>query len=218
MDNESVAANKSHATTCCGSGSNEIGATNKSHATTCCGNGSNEIGATNKYPAFHQMDNKYGANNNKSGATCCCGSVSIETGTYVAAIVVCVDYIAWAIFFFYRLKIILFGVIILCCFAFACLLVIYAQKECNPWLFVPYLIVGVVDLIARAFLCFWFYACLSETPSQSELSTREYQSVCIFFLGYYAVSIPLYVWFYSIICRGFLAVKEVESRRYRPHF
>uniref|UniRef100_A0A183CCU8 MARVEL domain-containing protein n=1 Tax=Globodera pallida TaxID=36090 RepID=A0A183CCU8_GLOPA len=214
-NNKSVAINKSQATTCCGSGSNEFGAANnqsaainKSQATTCCGSGNNEISAINKY--------KYGPNNNKSGETCCCGCVSIETGTYVAAIVVCVDYIAWAIFFFYRLPgLAFFGMFILV-FAFACLLVIYGQKECNPYVFVPYLIVGVIDMIFRALLLYVSFGCVFLTPVHWEYGPSYI--LCFCFLGYYAVSFPLYVWFYSIICRGFLAVKEVESRRYRPYF
>uniref|UniRef100_A0A183C5Z5 Ovule protein n=1 Tax=Globodera pallida TaxID=36090 RepID=A0A183C5Z5_GLOPA len=72
---------------------NESVATNKSHATTCCCSGSNEFGAFNKY--------KYGANNNKSD------------GGIVGIIEVC-----------------------------ACLLVVYGQQARNPWLFLPYLILG----------------------------------------------------------------------------
>uniref|UniRef100_A0A183C5E9 MARVEL domain-containing protein n=1 Tax=Globodera pallida TaxID=36090 RepID=A0A183C5E9_GLOPA len=202
MDDKSAANNNQSVAT-----NNQSVAINKSQATTCCGSNSNEISAINKY--------KYGPNNNKSGETCCCGSVSIGTGTYVAAIVVCVDYIAWAIFFFYHLKIAFFGMFILV-FAFACLLVIYGQKECNPYVFVPYLIVGVIDMICRALFLYVFFGCVFLTPVHWEYGPSYLLCVC--FLGYYAVSFPLYVWFYSIIVRGFLAVKEVESRRYRPYF
>uniref|UniRef100_A0A183BVM4 MARVEL domain-containing protein n=1 Tax=Globodera pallida TaxID=36090 RepID=A0A183BVM4_GLOPA len=212
-NNESVAANnESQATTCCDSGSNEIGATNnqsvainKGHATTCCGSGSNEIGATNKY--------KYGPNNNKSGKTCCCGCVSIETGTYVAAMVVCVIDMLMAIFFFF-LHAWEFGIasIFEVCI---CLLVVFAQHARNPWLFVPYLILGAFDLICRGVGILASLGCLLHI---FELFSRSSDILCICLLGYFAVSLSLFGCFYSIILRGFLAVREVESRRYRPHF
>uniref|UniRef100_A0A183CCU9 Ion_trans_2 domain-containing protein n=1 Tax=Globodera pallida TaxID=36090 RepID=A0A183CCU9_GLOPA len=117
MDDKSVANN------------NEGVAINKSQATTCCGSGSNEIGATNI--------NKYGANDNKSGATCCCGSVSIETGTNVAAMVLCVLYMVLVLLTFfldnsyYTAYAIVYGV----CYNFIagfCFLVVSAQQVRNP--------------------------------------------------------------------------------------
>ncbi|KAI3411084.1 hypothetical protein GPALN_003169 [Globodera pallida] len=199
---------------------NESGATNKSHATTCYGSGSNEIGATNKY----------GANNNKSGATCCCGSVSIERGTKVVAIVLGVQYmfsgINWLFGLFY-LQDIWVG---LACIVVVgpCLLVIYAQKEGNPWLFVPYLILGVVvELMIRGFTIYKF--CDPETLMALIIAARNKSGVrnpmveefflrngCTFGVITALVTIPLSVWLYSIIFRGFLAVKEAESRRSRP--
>uniref|UniRef100_A0A914I1S5 Vesicle transport protein n=1 Tax=Globodera rostochiensis TaxID=31243 RepID=A0A914I1S5_GLORO len=159
----------------------------------------NEIGAINKY--------KYGTNNNKSGTTCCCGCVSIETGTYVAAIVSWVIYMISAIFFFFGPKHFLFGMFNIG-FACPCLLVIFAQQARNPLLFVPYLIAGVVDVIIRWFICFAFFNMCSLSNSNG----------CMIIVVFIVVTILFHSWFYSIIVRGFLAAREVESRRYRPHF
>uniref|UniRef100_A0A914I4F8 Nucleolar protein 10 n=1 Tax=Globodera rostochiensis TaxID=31243 RepID=A0A914I4F8_GLORO len=169
MDNESVTTNKSPATTCCGSCSNK------------------SIVAINKY--------KYGTNNNKSGTTCCCGSVSIETGTYVAAIVLCVLCLLEAIEWFIDLPSPLliwlgaYSVFKAC----ICLLVIYGQKECNPWLFVPYMIFWVMEILGRVLFVLAGYICVfHRTAKDYEGFTREYNKErCIFLLAYYAVTFPL---------------------------
>uniref|UniRef100_A0A183CCV0 G_PROTEIN_RECEP_F1_2 domain-containing protein n=1 Tax=Globodera pallida TaxID=36090 RepID=A0A183CCV0_GLOPA len=179
MDNQSVAINKSQATTCSGSGSNEIGATNK-----------------------------YGPNDNKSGATCCCGSVSIEAGTIVVAIVLCVLYMVLVLLTFHLNN-----------SYYTAYAIVYGVQARNPWLFVPYLILGVFDMIVRVLFILASLGCVFETPVYTEFEkfTRGYGvSGCFFFLVYFAVSFPLSVWFYSIIVRGFSALKEVERRRYRP--
>uniref|UniRef100_A0A183CCV2 7TM_GPCR_Srx domain-containing protein n=1 Tax=Globodera pallida TaxID=36090 RepID=A0A183CCV2_GLOPA len=81
----------------------------------------------------------------------------------------------------------------------------------------------VLDILGRVINCFLLYGCVSTTPSQHweygrTLSFWYGKDICIFFLVYFAVSFLLSVWFYSIIVRGFSAVREVERRRYRPHF
>uniref|UniRef100_A0A183BVM6 Transmembrane protein n=1 Tax=Globodera pallida TaxID=36090 RepID=A0A183BVM6_GLOPA len=91
--------------------------------------------------------NKYGPNNNKSGVTCCCGSVSIEMGTYVVAIVLCVDYMLEGInFLIGDPQNTVFAVIFLG-LGCVCSLVVFAQHARNLWLFVPYLIAGVHFLL-----------------------------------------------------------------------
>uniref|UniRef100_A0A183BVM3 MARVEL domain-containing protein n=1 Tax=Globodera pallida TaxID=36090 RepID=A0A183BVM3_GLOPA len=141
---------------------------------------------------------------------------------YVAAIVLSVLHMLEAIDWFFGLSsspsswLGMLSVIKVC----ICLLVVYGQKECNPWLFVPCLILGVMEILARVTFTFEGYICVFHKSAKDyEGFDREYnRELCIFFLVYYAVSFLLSVWFYSIIVRGFSALREVESRRYRPHF
>uniref|UniRef100_A0A914I148 MARVEL domain-containing protein n=1 Tax=Globodera rostochiensis TaxID=31243 RepID=A0A914I148_GLORO len=187
-------------------------ATNKSPATTCCGNGSNEIGPTNQY--------KYGPNNNESGATCCCGSVSIETGTKVVAIVSCVLYMIVAIVNLLNHQTVhllhgVFGIAL----SLAYLLVVYGQNVRNPWLFLPCLILEAIEMIFSGFIIIRNLVCSRETLAELKKSAgkySEYVNDCtltvIVGVGFFVLN----VWLYSIIFRGFMAVKEVKSRRSRP--
>ncbi|KAI3410917.1 hypothetical protein GPALN_002998 [Globodera pallida] len=111
---------------------------------------------------------------NKSGVTCCCGRVSIETATKVVAIVLCVIDIMCAIgmFILYSIGAGLSNILGAC----ACLLVIYAQKARKPWLFVPYLIIGALEVIGCAIMSYMLYGCVFETSA--ELS--EYDNKCTF--------------------------------------
>uniref|UniRef100_A0A183CCU6 MARVEL domain-containing protein n=1 Tax=Globodera pallida TaxID=36090 RepID=A0A183CCU6_GLOPA len=205
MDNESVANNNQSVAT-----NNQSVAINKSKATTCCGSGSNGIGATNIY--------KYGPTYYKSHVYCCCGCVSIETGTYVAAIVLGVDYMLMAIFWFrglFMTQDIWFGSLSLV-FFFTCLLVIFGQNARNPWLFLPCLIVGLIEVIFLGFGIIVHLECSRETLADLKKTSRsEYGNECTLAVIAGVVMILLIVWLYSIILRGFLAIKEVESRHSR---
>uniref|UniRef100_A0A183CDK3 Inner membrane protein n=1 Tax=Globodera pallida TaxID=36090 RepID=A0A183CDK3_GLOPA len=109
-----------------------------------------------------------------------------------------------------------------CVLAGICLLVVYGQQARNPWLFLPCLILGAVEVISRVYLCFVYLVCTTQKAKVSAEFGPEMaeivQNYCMPRLIGFAVSIVLSVWLFSIIVRGFLAVKEAESRRYRPHF
>ncbi|KAI3410914.1 hypothetical protein GPALN_002996 [Globodera pallida] len=191
---------------------------------------------------FHQMDNR-------SGVTCCCGSVSIEKGTNVVAIILCLIDIISTISMFAQQSIV--GGMISMGYASACLLVIYAQIDRIPWLFVPCLILGVkflffgdilgselnyplgdapplasslilpFEVVGRvAYMSYLLYSCVLKPHKSSEhdvfLRVYSPDACSINFMAFYALGIPVYAWLYSIIYRGYLAVKMVESGRSRP--
>uniref|UniRef100_A0A914I1T0 Uncharacterized protein n=1 Tax=Globodera rostochiensis TaxID=31243 RepID=A0A914I1T0_GLORO len=222
MDNKSVATNKASVATNKASvannkasvaNNNESVAINKSPTTTGCGSGSNEIGAINKY----------GPNNNKSGRTCC-GDVSIETGTKVVAIVSCVFYMGLALFALYYNSIVY--VIAYTLIACVCLLIIFGLKECNPWLFLPYLILGAIHLIDRLFFCFSLLKCATQKERARKLPawygveanySESAHNSCLSLLIGLVMGIAFFVWTYSIIFRGFLAVKELVAQHWSLH-
>uniref|UniRef100_A0A914I1V3 Uncharacterized protein n=1 Tax=Globodera rostochiensis TaxID=31243 RepID=A0A914I1V3_GLORO len=157
--------------------------------------------------------------NSRSGVTCCCGCVSIEKGTNVVASVLCVIDIISAISMFAQQSIA--GGMISMVYAFACLLVIYAQIERKPGLFMPCLILGTFEVVARvAYMAYLLYSCVVKTPEYWEhdffLRTVSPNGCNISLMAFFALCIPLYAWLYSIIYRGFLVVKKAESGRYRP--
>uniref|UniRef100_A0A914I3E8 Transmembrane protein n=1 Tax=Globodera rostochiensis TaxID=31243 RepID=A0A914I3E8_GLORO len=95
--------------------------------------------------------NKYGLNNNEGGTTCCCGCVSIETGINVVAMIFFSVKMISGIFLLTMLNeasgTTIGDGLVYTLVAGACLLVVYGQHARNPWLFVPYLIAGVVEVI-----------------------------------------------------------------------
>uniref|UniRef100_A0A914I143 MARVEL domain-containing protein n=1 Tax=Globodera rostochiensis TaxID=31243 RepID=A0A914I143_GLORO len=208
MDDKSDATNESVAI------NNASVANNKSPATTGCGSGSNEIGATNLY--------KYSPYYNKSYVTCCC-CVSIETGTYVAAIVLCVIYMISAILEFLGVYVTeniwwgAFGIVLF----FACLLVIFAQYARNQWLFLPCLILGLIELILIGYSIKVYLECSRDTLAElkkSSLLRPEHGNECTSMVIGSVLLILLDVWLYSVILRGLLAIREVDRRRSSPHF
>ncbi|KAI3419208.1 hypothetical protein GPALN_006959 [Globodera pallida] len=201
MDEKSAANNNESAANSneSAANNNKSAANNKRQATTC-GSGSNKIGPTNMY--------KYGPNYNKSHVYCCCGCVSIETGTYVAAIVLCVSYMIEAILqfrgFFLTQNIWLGSLSLV--FFFACLLVVYAQHARNQWLFLPCLILGLIGVILIGYGIIVYSECSDDTLAElkkSSLLRAEYGNECTSAVIGSVLLIPLFVWLYSVILRGF---------------
>ncbi|KAL3101051.1 hypothetical protein niasHS_001511 [Heterodera schachtii] len=164
-----------------------------------------------------------------AGPTCCCGPcrARIETAIPVVALIgfLCQLFVAVVYFYHYGqcdyvdycFAFILLGPVCLAA-AIAYLVVVFAQRERNPSLFLPYLFIMPVQLLITLSLCVWLLVIREKILGPQILPHRGGFAFTIILVDDYIMMLftelfPLvfHSWFYSLIFRAYKKTKQQKS-------